>query len=77
MSKNLVQFTIKEQRHIPGASGNFTDLLSDTTTCKQIAHSANKGALAGAPGGSSSIDMNISAGTIFSILRCKGGSIRL
>ena len=138
MSKNLVQFIIEEQRHIPGATGDFTGLLSDIiTACKQIAHSVNKGALIGVLGsagseniqgetqkkldvitneifikanewsghlaamaseemdeiypipaqyprgkylltfdpldGSSNIDVNISVGTIFSILRCPEG----
>jgi len=46
MSKNLVQFIIEEQRHIPGASGDFTGLPSDViTTCKVIAHVVHKGAL--------------------------------
>ena len=138
MSKNLIQFIIEEQRQLPGASGDFTGLLSDiVTACKQIAHSVNKGALAGVLGsagseniqgetqkkldvitndifieanqwnghlaamaseemddiypipaqypkgkylltfdpldGSSNIDVNISVGTIFSILRCPEG----
>ncbi len=138
MSKNLVQFIIEEQRQVPGASGDFTGLLSDIImACKQIAHSVNKGALIGVLGsagseniqgetqkkldvitndifihanewsghlaamaseemddiypiparypkgkylltfdpldGSSNIDVNISVGTIFSILRCKDG----
>ena len=135
MSKNLVQFIIEEQRQLPGATGDFTGLLSDIImACKQIAHSVNKGALTGVLGsagseniqgetqkkldvitndifieanqwnghlaamaseemddiypipaqypkgkylltfdpldGSSNIDVNISVGTIFSILRC-------
>lgn len=138
MSKNLVQFIIEEQRHAPGATGDFTGLLSDIImACKQIAHSVNKGALIGVLGsagseniqgetqkkldvitndifikanewsghlaamaseemddiysipaqyprgkylltfdpldGSSNIDVNISVGTIFSILRCPEG----
>jgi fructose-1,6-bisphosphatase I len=138
MSKNLVQFIIEEQRHVPGATGDFTGLLSDIiTACKQIAHSVNKGELIGVLGsagsenvqgetqkkldiitneifikanewsghlaamaseemdeiypipaqypkgkylltfdpldGSSNIDVNISVGTIFSILRCPEG----
>ncbi len=138
MSKNLVQFIIEEQRLVPGATGDFTGLLSDIiTACKQIAHSVNKGALIGVLGsagseniqgetqkkldiitneifieanewsghlaamaseemddiysipaqyprgkylltfdpldGSSNIDVNISVGTIFSILRCPDG----
>ncbi|MDH4285484.1 MAG: class 1 fructose-bisphosphatase [Gallionellaceae bacterium] len=138
MSKNLIQFIIEEQRHIPGATGDFTGLLSDIiTACKEIAHSVNKGALVGVLGsagsenvqgetqkkldvitneiflranewsghlaamaseemddiyqiparypkgkylltfdpldGSSNIDVNISVGTIFSILRCREG----
>jgi fructose-1,6-bisphosphatase I len=138
MSKNLVQFIIEEQRQLPGATGDFTGLLSDIfMACKQIAHSVNKGALTGVLGsagseniqgetqkkldvitndifieanqwnghlaamaseemddiypipaqypkgkylltfdpldGSSNIDVNISVGTIFSILRCPEG----
>ncbi len=138
MSKNLVQFIIEEQRHIPGANGDFTGLLSDIImACKKISHSVNKGALIGVLGsagseniqgetqkkldvitndifiqanewsghlaamaseemddiypipaqypkgkylltfdpldGSSNIDVNISVGTIFSILRCPEG----
>ena len=138
MSKNLIQFIIEEQRQIPGATGDFTDLLGDITiACKKIAHAVNKGALIGVLGsagseniqgetqkkldvitndifiaenewgghlaamaseemdeiypipakypkgkylltfdpldGSSNIDVNISVGTIFSILRCPEG----
>jgi len=138
MSKTLVQFIIEEQRAIPGASGDFTGLLSDIEiACKHIAHKVNKGALIGVLGsagsenvqgetqkkldvitnevfieanewsghlaamaseemdeiypipakypkgkylitfdpldGSSNIDVNISVGTIFSILRCPEG----
>jgi fructose-1,6-bisphosphatase I len=138
MSKNLIQFIIEEERHIKGATGDFTDLLGDITiACKKIAHAVNKGALIGVLGsagseniqgetqkkldvitndifiaenewgghlaamaseemdeiypipakypkgkylltfdpldGSSNIDVNISVGTIFSILRCPEG----
>ncbi len=138
MNKNLIQFIIEEERHIPGASGDFTDLLDDIMiACKKIAHAVNKGALIGVLGsagseniqgetqkkldvitndifiaenewgghlaamaseemdeiypipakfpkgkylltfdpldGSSNIDVNISVGTIFSILRCPAG----
>jgi fructose-1,6-bisphosphatase I len=138
MSKSVIQFIIEEQRRIPGASGDFTGLLSDiVSACKQIAHQVNKGALIGVLGGagseniqgeaqkkldvitndiminslswsghlagmaseemddmfpipaqfprgkylitfdpldgSSNIDVNISVGTIFSILRCPEG----
>ena len=55
MSKNLVQFIIEEQRHAPGATGEFTGLLSDIImACKQIAHSVNKGALIGVLGSAGS-----------------------
>jgi len=55
MSKNLVQFIIEEQRHAPGATGDFTGLLSDIImACKQIAHSVNKGALIGVLGSAGS-----------------------
>lgn len=138
MSKNLIQFIVEEERHIPNATGDFTDLLGDITiACKKIAHAVNKGALIGVLGsagseniqgetqkkldvitndifiaenewgghlaamaseemdeiypipakypkgkylltfdpldGSSNIDVNISVGTIFSILRCPDG----
>ncbi|MBI1174179.1 MAG: class 1 fructose-bisphosphatase [Sideroxydans sp.] len=138
MSKSLVQFIIEEQRRMPGASGDFSGLLSDIeVACKRIAHAVNKGALIGVLGsagsenvqgetqkkldvitndifiesnewaghlaamaseemddvypipaqypkgkylltfdpldGSSNIDVNISVGTIFSILRCPDG----
>jgi len=43
MSKNLVQFIIEDQRHIPGASGDFTGLLSDVImACKVIAHAVHE-----------------------------------
>ncbi len=55
MSKSLVQFIIEEQRHIPGATGDFTGLLSDIeVACKQIAHAVNKGALIGVLGSAGS-----------------------
>ncbi len=138
MNKNLIQFIIEEERHIQGATGDFTDLLDDIMiACKKIAHAVNKGALIGVLGsagseniqgetqkkldvitndifiaenewgghlaamaseemdeiypipakypkgkylltfdpldGSSNIDVNISVGTIFSILRCPAG----
>ncbi len=51
MSKSLIQFIIEEQRTIPGASGDFTGLLSDViSACKQIAHDVNTGALIGVLG---------------------------
>ena len=55
MSKTLVQFIIEEQRAIPGASGDFTGLLSDIEiACKRIAHKVNKGALIGVLGSAGS-----------------------
>jgi fructose-1,6-bisphosphatase I len=134
---SLTQFIIEEQRHIQGATGDFTSLLNDiVTACKQISSLVNKGALVGVLGsaeseniqgetqkkldiisndiflgtnewaghlaamaseemddiyhipakyprgkylltfdpldGSSNIDVNVSVGTIFSILRCPG-----
>jgi fructose-1,6-bisphosphatase I len=133
---SLTQFIIEEQRHIQGATGDFTSLLNDiVTACKQISSLVNKGALVGVLGsaesenvqgetqkkldvisneifletnewaghlaamaseemddiyhipsryprgkylltfdpldGSSNIDVNVSVGTIFSILRCQ------
>ncbi|HUX62286.1 class 1 fructose-bisphosphatase [Sulfuricella sp.] len=135
----ITQFIIEEQRHIQGASGDFTSLLNDVVTaCKVISNVVNKGALIGVMGsaeseniqgetqkkldvitneifirsnewaghlaamaseemeeiypiparyprgkyllvfdpldGSSNVDVNISVGTIFSILRCPGES---
>lgn len=55
MSKSLVQFIIEEQRAIPGASGNFTGLISDVIiACKQIAHDVSKGELIGVLGSAGS-----------------------
>jgi fructose-1,6-bisphosphatase I len=55
MSKSLVQFIIEEQRAIPGATGDFTGLVSDVImACKQIAHDVNKGALIGVLGSAGS-----------------------
>jgi fructose-1,6-bisphosphatase I len=55
MSKSLVQFIIEEQRRVPGASGDFSGLLSDIeVACKQIAHAVNKGALIGVLGSAGS-----------------------
>ena len=133
----ITQFIIEEQRHIQGATGDFTSLLNDiVTACKVISNAVNKGALIGVMGsaqseniqgetqkeldvitneifiksnewaghlaamaseemeeiynipsqyprgkyllvfdpldGSSNVDVNISVGTIFSILRCPG-----
>ncbi len=133
----LTQFIIEEQRHIDGATGDFTSLLNDiVTACKVISNAVNHGALVGVLGsagsenvqgetqkkldvianevflrsnewaghlaamaseemedvypiperyprgkylltfdpldGSSNIDVNVSVGTIFSILRCPG-----
>lgn len=133
----ITQFIIEEQRHIEGATGDFTSLLNDiVTACKVISNLVNHGALVGVLGaagtenvqgedqkkldvisnevflrsnewaghlaamaseemediypipgqypkgkylltfdpldGSSNIDVNVSVGTIFSILRCKG-----
>jgi len=133
----ITQFIIEEQRHIEGATGDFTSLLNDVVTaCKIISNMVNHGTLAGVLGsagsenvqgetqkkldiisnevflrqnewaghlaamaseemenvyaipkeyprgkyllvfdpldGSSNIDVNVSVGTIFSILRCPG-----
>jgi fructose-1,6-bisphosphatase I len=134
----ITQFIIEEQRHIQGATGDFTSLLNDiVTACKVISNLVNHGALVGILGstesenvqgetqkkldvisndifiqsnewaghlaamaseemddiyhipeqyprgkylllfdpldGSSNIDLNVSVGTIFSILRCPDG----
>jgi fructose-1,6-bisphosphatase I len=133
----ITQFIIEEQRHLAGATGDFTSLLNDiVTACKVISNMVNHGALVGVLGsaeseniqgetqkkldvltnevfiksnewaghlaamaseemdtiydipakyprgkylltfdpldGSSNIDVNVSVGTIFSILRCPG-----
>ncbi|MES9962691.1 MAG: class 1 fructose-bisphosphatase [Candidatus Sedimenticola sp. 20ELBAFRAG] len=133
----ITQFIIEEQRHIEGATGDFTSLLNDiVTACKVISNMVNKGELIGVLGsagsenvqgetqkkldiitnevflksnewaghlsamaseemdeiyeipsqyprgkylltfdpldGSSNTDVNVSVGTIFSILRCPG-----
>ncbi len=133
----ITQFIIEEQRHIEGATGDFTSLLNDiVTACKVISNLVNKGELIGVLGsaesenvqgetqkkldiltnevfiksnewaghlsamaseemdeiyeipsqyprgkylltfdpldGSSNTDVNVSVGTIFSILRCPG-----
>ncbi|MBK1722691.1 class 1 fructose-bisphosphatase [Thiocystis violacea] len=135
----ITQFIIEEQRHIAGATGDFTSLLNDVVTaCKVLSNMVNHGALVGVLGsagtenvqgetqkkldvlsnevfiksnewaghlaamaseemdeiypipakyprgkylltfdpldGSSNIDVNVSVGTIFSILRCPGGA---
>lgn len=134
----ITQFLIEEQRHVTGATGDFTALLNDiVTACKVISNYVNHGALVGVLGsldsenvqgetqkkldvisndvfihsndwaghlaamvseemdeichipkeyprgkylmlfdpldGSSNIDVNVSVGTIFSILRCPPG----
>ncbi len=136
----ITQFIIEEQRHIKGATGDFTSLLNDVVTaCKVISNLVNHGELVGVLGtagsenvqgesqkkldvisndiflasnewaghlaamaseemeevyqipsqypkgkylltfdpldGSSNIDVNVSVGTIFSILRCKGNCV--
>jgi len=136
----ITQFIIEEQRHVKGATGDFTGLLNDVVTaCKVISNLVNHGALVGVLGaagsenvqgedqkkldvisndvflktnewaghlaamaseemeevsqipaqypkgkylltfdpldGSSNIDVNVSVGTIFSILRCKGNCV--
>ncbi len=138
----ITQFLIEEQRHIPGASGDFTSLLNDiVTACKVISNMVNHGELFGVLGatetenvqgevqkkmdiisnevflktnewaghlaamaseemddiyqipsqypkgkylltfdpldGSSNIDVNVSVGTIFSILRVKGSGVNM
>lgn len=47
----LTQFIIEEQRHIAGATGDFTALLNDLVTAiKVISNAVNKGALIGVLG---------------------------
>jgi len=47
----LTQFIIEEQRHVAGATGDFTSLVNDLATAiKVISNSVNKGALIGTMG---------------------------
>jgi fructose-1,6-bisphosphatase I len=47
----LTQFIIEEQRHIAGATGEFTGLLNDVVVAiKTISNAVNKGALIGVMG---------------------------
>lgn len=47
----LTQFIIEEQRHIAGATGDFTALLNDVVTAiKTISNAVNRGALIGVMG---------------------------
>jgi len=51
----ITQFIIEEQRHIAGATGDFTSLLNDiVTACKVISNAVNKGALIGVMGSAQS-----------------------
>jgi len=51
----ITQFIIEEQRHIEGATGDFTSLLNDiVTACKVISNMVNKGALIGVLGSAGS-----------------------
>ena len=137
LGTTLTQFLIEEQRHVQGATGDFTGLLNDVVTaCKMISNGVNHGGLLGVLGaagsenvqgeeqkkmdilsneiflkrnewaghlaamaseemdeiyqipagnprgkyllmfdpldGSSNMDVNVSVGSIFSILRCPG-----
>ena len=51
----LTQFIIEEQRRVPGATGEFTGLLSDlATACKKISCAVNRGGLIGILGSAGS-----------------------
>ena len=51
----ITQFIIEEQRHIEGATGDFTSLLNDiVTACKVISNMVNKGELIGVLGSAES-----------------------
>lgn len=51
----ITQFIIEEQRHIEGATGDFTSLLNDiVTACKVISNMVNKGELIGVLGSAGS-----------------------
>ncbi len=52
---SLTQFIIEEQRHIQGATGEFTSLLNDIlTACKKIASEVDQGPLIGIMGSAGS-----------------------
>lgn len=51
LGTTLIQFIIEEQRHIAGATGDFTGLLNDVATaCKMISNGVNHGGLLGVLG---------------------------
>jgi len=51
----ITQFIAEEQRHAPGATGEFTALLNEiVTACKMISNQVNHGALVGALGSAGS-----------------------
>jgi fructose-1,6-bisphosphatase I len=51
----ITQFIIEEQRHVAGATGDFTSLLNDiVTACKVISNMVNHGALVGVLGSAGS-----------------------
>lgn len=51
----LTRFLIEEQRHISGATGEFTSLMNDVVTaCKVVSHAVNHGALQNILGSSTS-----------------------
>ena len=51
----ITQFIIEEQRHVAGATGDFTSLLNDVVTaCKVISNMVNHGALVGVLGSAGS-----------------------
>ena len=51
----ITQFIIEEQRHIEGATGDFTSLLNDiVTACKVISNLVNQGELIGVLGSAES-----------------------
>jgi fructose-1,6-bisphosphatase I len=51
----ITQFIIEEQRHIEGATGDFTSLLNDiVTACKVISNLVNQGELIGVLGSAGS-----------------------
>ncbi|MBI5752325.1 MAG: hypothetical protein HZA59_09305 [Hydrogenophilales bacterium] len=55
LGTTLTQFLIEEQRHVQGATGDFTGLLNDVVTaCKMIANGVNHGDLLGVLGAAGS-----------------------
>lgn len=56
--KTITEFMIEEQRHFPGAAGDFTALLNSVRlACKRISFIVGRGALAGAHGSAQAVNV--------------------